>query len=139
MKNLPKILGAIAIIALVGAGCAKNQPTTTNANSNKPVAGASRANIASGEMVVHITQTGEFVPTTAFVKVGTKIIFQNDTSKSQRVASYPDPKKPAPTSFASESDIAPNAKYETTFTQTGRWLYNNPLNPAFGGAVEVSE
>jgi plastocyanin len=139
MKNTAKILGTIALIALVGAGCAKNQPTATNTNSSKPIAGASRANIASGEMVVRITQTGEFAPTTAFVKAGTKVIFQNDTSKFQRVASYPDPKEPAPTSFASENDIAPNAKYETTFTQTGRWLYNNPLNPAFGGAVEVSE
>jgi len=137
--KLTKILLTASVIVLMGVGCAKTE--TANTNTKKPPAvGTSRSVPASGEMIVTIDpQTGEFVPVTSFVKVGTKVTFKNTSNKPHWVASDPHPTHTDLPGFDSKAEIAPGASYTYTFDKAGRWLFHDHLNPAFGGAVDVAE
>jgi plastocyanin len=141
--KLKNIFMAAAVIALVGAGCAKAPSVNTNAdagqNVNRAPDGETRARPKSGEMTVKIMPDGSFEPTTAFVKAGTKVTFVNTTGNTHRVASNPHPAHTDLPGFDSKTSIAPGASYTYTFDKVGRWLYHDHLNPQFGGAVEVME
>lgn len=137
MNKTFKILAAAAIVALLGAGCAKSPATNANNNAPKP-AGYSRANPASGMMTVKITADGEFDPTTAFVKKGTVVTFENDSRKAHNIVPVKDAGKEF-TKLDSKGSIEPGGKFTVTLDQTGRWLYADGTNLAFSGAVEVTE
>lgn len=137
--KLKKLLLAAGIIILLGTGCAKAPASNSNANV-PPAIGTSRSVPASEEMTVTIDpQTGEFVPITSFVKVGTKVTFKNTDDKPHWVASDPHPTHTDLPGFDAKAEIAPGANYTYTFDKVGRWLYHDHLNPAFGGAIEVME
>jgi plastocyanin len=138
MKKTSKIIVSCAIIALMGAGCAKSPAANSNTNE-APAVGTSSVAPASGTFTVTIQPDGQFDPVTAFVKVGTKVIFKNSTDKPHRVASDENNSPEAPQAFSSPADIAPNGTFETTMSKAGRVLYHDPLNTAFGGAIEVRE
>jgi plastocyanin len=136
--RLTKLLLTTAIIALLGAGCANAPAPVVNKNANAPTTGASRALPASGAFVVAIDQNGEFYPVTAYVTKGTVITFVNNSSKPHSIVPITDAGKKFDL-LASKNDIAPGEKFTVTMDQAGRWLYSDGTNPAFGGAVEVSE
>jgi plastocyanin len=130
MNNAIKLFSAVAVIALFGLGCAKPE-------APRP-AGSSRIAPASATMTVRITADGEFEPTTAFVKKGTVVTFENGSEKSHSIV----PKEDAGKSFdglGSEGDIGPGGKFSVTMDETGRWLYADGTNLAFSGAIEVIE
>jgi plastocyanin len=133
-----KLLFAVGIIALLGAGCAKAPASNSNANV-PPAIGTSRSVPASGTMTVLIMPDNSFEPTTAFVKVGTTVTFKNNSDKPHWVASDPHPTHTDLPGFDAKGAIDPGASYTYTFDKVGRWLYHDHLSPAFGGAVEVLE
>jgi plastocyanin len=134
--KLTKLILAVGIIALLGAGCAKAPATNTNANV--PAVGTAPAKAASGSFTVTIASDGEFNPVTAYVKKGTAVTFKNTTDKIHHIA----PSYDLPTRLPdldSGTDLAPGASFTYTFNKVGRWLYEDSKHQGFGGAVEVSE
>ncbi len=137
--KITKLIFTAGFVILLGVGCAKTHVEPTNKNANKPpAAGTSRAVPANGEFTVHILADGEFDPVTAFVKKGTKVTFKNDSAKAHSIAAYADAGKKFE-ALDSKEKIAAGAAFSVTMTETGRWLYSDGTNPAFGGAVDVSE
>jgi len=133
MNKSSKLIIAVAILAIFGFGCSK-KPT----NTVVPAVGASRTNIANNAFTVKIQPNGEFDPVTAFVKKDTVLTFENDSQKPHGVI----PREDADKKFAgldSKGEITPGKKFSVTMDEVGRWLYSDRTNPAFGGAVEVSE
>jgi len=138
--KLTKLILAASVIALLGAGCANAPVAQNNSNTNAPPAiGTSRSVPASGTMTVLIMPDNSFEPTTAFVKIGTAVTFKNNSDQPHWVASDPHPTHTDLPGFDAKGNIAPGASYTYTFEKVGRWLYHDHLNPAFGGAVDVSE
>ncbi len=136
---MTRLLFAAGVVALLGAGCAQ-APADNNSNTNvPPVIGTSSAVPASGTFTVAIIPDGEFEPVTSFVKVGTAVTFKNNSDKPHWVASDPHPAHTDLPGFDAKAAIAPGASYTYTFDKVGRWLYHDHLNPAFGGAVVVTE
>jgi plastocyanin len=146
MKNmrLTKLLLAVGIVALLGAGCAgapvaKNgNHMNMNANANVPAIGTVPNKPASGSFTITIDADGEFDPVTAYVTKGTTVTIKNTTTKPHRIAPSYDPKSVLP-GFESKGDLAPGASFTYTFNKVGRWLYEDSKHPGFGGAVDVSE
>lgn len=134
MNKTIKAFAIAAIIALLGAGCTKAPSANT-----PPASGTSSAVPATGTFVVNIQPDGQFDPVTSFVKVGTKVVFKNNSDKPHRIASNDDKSLDNLPPFASTKDIVPGGFFEITMTKAGRQLYNDPLNPAFGGAIMVTE
>jgi plastocyanin len=135
--KLTKLIFVSSVIILLGVGCAKAPAQKTNTNQ-PPAVGTSRSVPASGEMTVTMdSQTGEFVPVTSFVKVGTKVTFKNTDTKPHWIASDPHPTHTDLPGFDAKAPIAPGESYTYTFDKVGHWLFHDHLNPAFGGAVEV--
>ncbi len=134
-----KLLFAVVVIALMGAGCAKTNPPVANTNTNGPAIGTTPNNPASGTMTVLMMEDGSFEPTTAYVKVGTVVTFKNNSTHIHWIASDPHPTHTALPGFDAKTNISPGASYSYTFDKAGRWLYHDHLNPAFGGVVEVTK
>jgi len=136
--KLAKYIFAASIIALLGIGCAKTPAPVTNTNAPIPV-GTSASKIASGTMTIKIMPDNSFDPTTAYVKVNTAVTFVNNSDKPHWVASDPHPTHTDLPGFDSKATFGPGQSYTYTFTKVGRWLFHDHTNPAFGGAVVVSE
>ncbi len=136
--KLTKLIFAMGVIALLGIGCAKAPATNTNTNAPVPD-GATAARPASGTMTVLIMPDNTFEPTTAYVKVGTAVTFKNNSDKPHWVASNPHPAHTDLPDFDSKAAFGPGESYTYTFDKAGRWLFHDHTNPAFGGAIVVSE
>jgi plastocyanin len=135
MKHLAKIAAAIAVVSLIGAGCAK-KPAPAPANSNAPV-GESMSKPAQGEFVIHIKSDNSFDPTTVYVKVGTKVTWVNDDTDPHMLRANPHPSHDSNPTFGPRDPLQPGESWSFTFDRTERFLYHDHLNPAFGGAVDV--
>lgn len=130
--KLAKIIFATSIVALLGAGCAKT-PTKT-----PPTVGTSSAAPASGTATVKIMPDNTFEPTALFVKKGTTITFINNSSKPHGISPLTDAGKSL-AGLDSKTAIPAGGKFTVTVNQTGRWLYADSANAAFGGVIDVTE
>jgi len=131
MNKATKLIIATSIVALLGAGCAPRQPSP-------PAVGTSQNSVAAGTMTVKILPDGEFDPVTAFVKKGTVLAFQNASDEPHSIVPQDDASERFD-GLNSKGDIIPGGKFSVTMDKAGRWLYSDGTNPAFGGAVIVSE
>jgi len=137
--KITKFILAIAVVALLGAGCAKVPVAQKNSNTNTPPPiGTSRSAPASGSFTVTIAPDGEFNPVTAFVKKGTAVTFKNTTNTLHHIVPSDDPNSKL-ADLDSKIDLTPGASFTYTFNKVGRWLYDDSKHPGFGGAVEVGE
>jgi plastocyanin len=141
MKKLTKLIILAGIITFIGAGCAGTPAAkiNTNGNANTPAIGMVPNNPASGSFTVTInSKTGEFVPVTAYVTIGTTVTFKNTTNNAHHLV----PSTDAANKFAaldSKTDLAPGESFSVVFDKVGRWLYSDAKNTAFGGAIDVAD
>ena len=137
MNKIIKSFLIITTISLVGVGCAKTpalQNNNNNAALNTP-AGSSYYLPADKELTIKILADNSFEPTSAFIKANTTITWLNTDTKLHQILSD----KNDLAVFGPKEPLKPGEKYSYTFTKIGRIIYHDPLNPAFGGSVEVIE
>lgn len=163
-----KIILAIALTALVAAGCNStntNNPSDQNTTNSgtpipspapiptpaptpKPTPGPNPTPVPVPVSQNIVTYTdGGFSPATITINKGDTVIFKNKSSSDMRVASNPHPLHNGyPTTggcvgstFDSCSDIAPGQSWSFEFDFVGSWGYHNHLNPSQGGTVVVKQ
>ena len=165
MKNLKKLLGAAAVLLLVGAGCGAQtdtqvdvgadvdvQPVPPSAPPSGSGAGANagvevevEAGTGSVEVTteaelkaeVSITAGGAFSPTAITVKKGTTVTWTNTGSAKVWIASDPHPVHNGYPGFDSGTDLRAGESYSFTFDRPGSWGYHNHFNPTVRGSVIV--
>jgi plastocyanin len=84
----------------------------------------------SGATLVLYRGTNGFVPSVLHVKLGTSVVFRNDSSESLRIASNPLSNYPE---LDSKNMIQPGAEYSFTFQRIGWWI----IISAFGNAKRL--
>jgi plastocyanin len=89
----------------------------------------------SGATLVLYRGTNGFVPSVLHVKLGTSVVFRNDSSESLRIASNPLSNYPE---LDSKNMIQPGAEYSFTFQRIGTWSFNNYMNPSRTGTIVVN-
>ena len=116
-----------------------NTKTSEVANTNSPA-----------QVVVTYTDAG-YSPSTITVKVGTKVIWANDSSKDMWTASAMHPSHTAysgtsvqqhcpdtaGTAFDACEGVAPGKTWSFVFNKKGEWGYHDHLNPSKFGKVIV--
>lgn len=166
MKDLKKLLGAAAVLLLVGAGCGAQTDTQVDIGvdadvqpvpPSAPPSGGANAGANAGlevevetgsgavevtaeaelKAAVSITGGGAFSPATVTVKKGTTVTWTNSGSAKVWVASDPHPVHNGYPGFDSGTDLRAGETYSFTFDKPGSWSYHNHLNPSVRGSVVV--
>lgn len=83
--------------------------------------------------------TGGFVPSTVTVKIGTTVVWTNQSQGGMWVASAMHPTHQLLPGFDQLKSVAAAGTYEYTFVKVGMWKYHNHVQPADIGTVVVTE
>lgn len=121
ITGLCVILAAAAVIGLVSHHHSSNSAATKT--------------IQLPKFTIAITNSG-FVPSDALVKLGTQVLWVNNTKSSQRVAADPYPTHSTLPGLISPT-IPPHGTYSYVFAKSGHWGYQNYLHPTVNARVEV--
>lgn len=151
-----RILLSLVAIVFIAAACNKqtkpadtnntNQPGSDGVTGNElpiatptptPTPTPTKAPVAQSAVV---KATGSaFEPVTLTIKKGTKVTFQNTSSKPVWPASAPHPVHTNYPEFDAKKGIAAGSSWEFTFDKVGTWAYHDHLNSAVTGKVIVTE
>lgn len=88
------------------------------------------------EMAVTYTGLG-FSPNLLTVKVGTKVMFENQSGREMWVASAVHPTHQELPGFDQGTPVAKGGTYGYTFNRVGTWKYHNHQNPGDRASVVV--
>lgn len=83
--------------------------------------------------------TGGFVPNTVTVKIGTTVVWTNQSQSGMWVASAMHPTHQLLPGFDQLKSVSAGSAYEYTFEKVGTWKYHNHMAPADTGTVVVTE
>ncbi len=83
--------------------------------------------------------TGGFVPNTVTVKIGTVVLWTNQSQGGMWVASAMHPTHQLLPGFDQLASVNASGSYEYTFAKVGTWKYHMHLNPSDTGTVVVTE
>ena len=100
--------------------------------------GPSETPAANEEATVRYTTAG-FSPMVLRVKVGTTVMFRNDTADGMWVASNSHPTHTGLLGFDAERSFNQGSLYMFTFNRIGTWAFHNHLHPSDTGTVIVEE
>ncbi|MEK9143118.1 MAG: hypothetical protein AAB481_00610 [Patescibacteria group bacterium] len=122
------------------------EPTTT-LGSEVPATGtagaADKGGVPSSGSVTGKTAvlygTGGFVPNTLAVKIGTTVVWTNQSQGGMWVASAMHPTHQLLPGFDELKSVSAGGAYEYTFEKVGTWKYHNHVAPADTGTVVVTE
>lgn len=120
MKRTFLIAGAIIVVGIVAAVMYQQRSSTNTATQN-----AAETNLVTVKDMA-------FAPATIKVKVGTKVTWTNNDSRTHTVASYDG-------HIPSSQDIRPGETYSYTFTKTGTFKYHCSIHPNMKGVVVVTD
>lgn len=93
---------------------------------------------AANTINISYTDTG-FAPANIEIKVGSKIVFKNESSRPFWVASDSHPAHDVLPEFDQGTAVTPGKNYEFVFEKEGIWPYHNHLRPSEGGEITVSK
>jgi len=136
MKRFAKYAAALAVVTLLGAGCATAPAPEATPNTNAAV-GEAPSKPAEGTFTVKIMPDNTFQPTTAWVKAGTKVTWTNTDNDSHQLRANPHPTHDSNPTFGPRDPLKAGESYTYTFDRAERFNYHDHLNPAFGGAIVV--
>lgn len=134
--NTKTILGIVAVLAVVGAAIVflgkPSQPPSQPVQSESPAAGSTTT---QGTASVALTSSG-FGPQSLTVKVGTKVVWTNQSGTAATVnsASHPTHLAYQPLNLGSFGN---GDTLSLVFDKPGTYKYHNHLNAAQTGAVVV--
>lgn len=83
--------------------------------------------------------TGGFVPNTVTVKIGTTVVWTNQSQSGMWVASAVHPTHQLLPGFDQLKSVTNGGTYEYTFVKVGAWKYHNHVQAADTGTVVVTE
>lgn len=83
--------------------------------------------------------TGGFAPNTVTVKIGTAVVWTNQSQSGMWVASAMHPTHQLLPGFDELKSVSTGGTYEYMFEKVGTWKYHNHVAPADTGTVVVTE
>lgn len=107
-------------------------PRPESDNSGGVVGGV----VQLGEVEIVYTDSG-YTPAEVRVKVGTEVIFKNQSTALMQTASNPHPVHTLLPKFDAKRGVAVGGTYSFTFTKKGTWRYHNRFVPVHGGTIIV--
>lgn len=158
-----KIIIAVIVVAIIVLGGyfllrnlrspvpSSNLPTAPSTSNQQPASpspttreSVTRTTPAVEQNVVTYTDSG-YSPGTLRVKVGTTVIFKNESSRSMWTASavhpthrsYPTTGGCIGSTFDACKGIQPGGSWSFKFDVTGTWKYHNHLSPGDTGTIVV--
>lgn len=145
IKNMNKIIIAIAIITVIAAGV-----YFLTKGSRTPVASVTQETPQAEQNVVIYTDKG-YSPNVLYTKVGTTITFKNESSEAAWTASDIHPSHTrysgtslrdhcldiTKTAFDACAGIQPGNSWQFTFIKKGAWNYHDHLAPWNTGTIVV--
>jgi len=130
-KNL--LIGALALVALVGAGLMLwgAKPAETPGTATTPIERV-------GQRITVSYENNSFNPEEVRVKVGDTVIFDNKGTGNIRVSSDPHPTHTSFPALESEA-LEPGNTYQLTLTEPGTVNYHDHLNAKAKGKIIVEQ
>jgi uncharacterized membrane protein YdfJ with MMPL/SSD domain len=146
MSNATKVIVAIVVVAVVGAGAAlvfgkkdenKNSSSQTSGTSQTTGQSQSEQNTDEGSVASTITYNGSsFSVSASSVDSGSKVKIVNDSSEDLDFNSDPHPVH-TDNPELNAGDIAPGDSTAITLTTKGTWGFHNHLNSSQHGEITV--
>lgn len=130
------VVGSIVSLAVLSA-CTSSQPSSQaeNTTSNNQTA-EQNAPLTQNDIVVVYTDEG-FSPATMNIALGTKVTFENKSSKAFWPASGPHPEHTNYPEFDPKKAIPSGESYNFVFEKAGEWGFHDHLNSKKFGKITV--
>jgi len=90
------------------------------------------------ETLVSYTDDGFHEPV-VYIKLGSTVLFQNNSSRDLWIASAPHPTHTAYPEFDQKKSVGRGGSYTFTFTKVGAWKYHNHMMPDQTGIIVVQQ
>jgi len=74
-----------------------------------------------------------------YVKLGSTVVFRNDSGRNMWIASAPHPAHTAYPEFDQKKSVSRGGSYSFTFTKVGSWKFHNHMMPDQTGTVVVRQ
>lgn len=135
------VIGSIGALALLSA-CGQQSEVMQNESANNNQVSQPDNNSASGENttqdeVMIVYSDAGFAPATVEIGVGTRVVFQNNSSEAFWPASGPHPQHTNYPEFDAKRAIAPGESYSFVFEKAGSWGFHDHLDSSKFGKIEV--
>jgi hypothetical protein len=114
-------------------------PVTGVQTQNGETKGGVRVpNIVATETLISYKDDGFHEPV-VYVKLGSTVVFKNESNKDMWVASAPHPAHSAYPEFDQKKSVARGGSYSFVFTKVGSWKFHNHMMPDQTGTVVVQQ
>jgi hypothetical protein len=80
-----------------------------------------------------------FHESVTYIKLGSTVVFKNDSSRDMWVASAPHPTHTAYPEFDQKKSVTRGGVYSFTFTKVGSWKFHNHMMPNQTGTIVVRQ
>lgn len=130
------LVGAVAALTVLSA-CTSSQPDSQGeATTNNSQTTNQNAPLTQNDIVVVYTDEG-FSPATMNIALGTKVTFENKSSKAFWPASGPHPEHTNYPEFDAKKSIPSGESYSFVFEKAGAWGFHNHLDSKKFGKITV--
>ena len=118
-------------------------PIEVSPSGTQTQTGETKGGVGVGSGVVTETrvsyQDDGFHAPVVYIKLGSTVVFQNNSSRGMWIASAPHPTHTAYPEFDQKKSVARGGLYTFIFTKVGAWKYHNHMMPEQTGTVVVQQ
>ncbi|MBP6979753.1 cupredoxin domain-containing protein [Candidatus Curtissbacteria bacterium] len=131
------LVGFVATLMVLSA-CTSSQPAMQNESTgdNNTQTANQNAPLTQNDIVVVYTDEG-FSPATMNIALGTKVMFENKSSKAFWPASGPHPEHTNYPEFDPKKSIPSGESYSFVFEKAGAWGFHDHLDSKKFGKITV--